>query len=74
MELVSAESMNETQDIRVEGVEFSGSDLIEFLQGKLEEMSLQLEELQTKHENSLFRLENIKGDNYQINLYTSFPD
>lgn len=74
MELVSAEGMNETQDIGVEEVEFSGSDLIEFLQGKLEEMSLQLEELQTKHEKSLFRLENIKGDNYQINLYTSFPD
>ena len=61
MELVSAEGMNETQDIGVEEVEFSGSDLIEFLQGKLEEMSLQLEELQTKHEKSLFRLENIKG-------------
>ena len=37
-------------------------------------MSLQLEELQTKHEKSLFRLENIKGDNYQINLYPSFPN
>ena len=37
-------------------------------------MSLQLEELQTKHEKSLFQLENIKGDNYQINLYTSLPD
>ena len=57
MELVSAEGMNETQDIGVEEVEFSGSDLIEFLQGKLEEISLQLEELQTKHEKSLFRLE-----------------
>ena len=74
MKLVSAEGMNETQDIGVEEVEFSGSDLIEFLQGKLEEMSLQLEELQTKHEKSLFRLENIKGDNYQIDLYTSFSD
>ena len=31
MELVSAEGMNETQDIGVEEVEFSGSDLIEFL-------------------------------------------
>ena len=30
MELVSAEGMNETQDIGVEEVEFSGSDLIEF--------------------------------------------
>ena len=37
-------------------------------------MLLQLKELQTKHEQSLFRLDNIKDDNYQINLYTSFPD
>ena len=37
-------------------------------------MSLQLKELQTKHEKSLFRLDNIKDDNYQINLYISFPD
>ena len=33
-----------------------------------------MEELQTKHEKSLFRLENIKSNNCQINLYTSFPD
>jgi len=70
MELVSAD-VNETQD---EEVKLSGNDLIEFLQGKLEEVSLQLEELQTKHEKSLFRSENIKSDNHQINLYTSFPD
>lgn len=30
--------------------------------------------MQAKHEKSLFRLENIKDDDYQINLYTSFPD
>ena len=74
MELVSAEGVEETQDIGVEEAEFSGSNLIEFLQGILEEMSLQLKELQTKHEQSLFCLDNIKDDNYQINLYTSFPD
>lgn len=58
----------------MEEAEFSGSSLIEFLQGKLEELSLQLDALQAKHEKSLFRLENIKDDDYQINLYTSFPD
>ena len=63
-----------TQDIGIEDEGFSGGDLIEFLQGKVVEMSLQLAELQTKHEKSLFRLENIKDDNYQINLYTSFPN
>ena len=73
IELVSAD-VNETQDIGVEEVNFSGNDLVEFLQGKLEEMSLHMEELQTKHEKSLFQLENIKSNNCQINLYTSFPD
>ena len=74
MELVPAEGVEETQDIGVEEASYSGSNLIESLQGNLEEMSLQLKELQTKHEQSLFRLDNIKDDNYQINLYTSFPD
>ena len=74
MELVSAEGVEETQDIGVEEAEFSGSNLIEVLQGNLEEMSLQLKELQTKHEKSFFHLDNIKDNNYQINLYISFPD
>ena len=69
MELVSPESVEETHDIEVEE-----ANLIEFLQGNLEEMSLQLKELQTKHEQSLYCLDNIKDDNYQINLYTRFPD
>ena len=74
MELLPAEGVEETQDIGVEEAEYSGSNLIESLQGNLEEMSLQLKELQTKHEKFLFCLDNIKDDNYQINLYISFPD
>ena len=35
---LSAEGMNETPDIRVEEVEFSGSNLKEFLQGMLDEL------------------------------------
>ena len=52
MELVSTEGVEETQDIGVEEAEFSESNLIELLQGNLEEMSLPLKELQTKHEQS----------------------
>jgi len=44
----------------IEEVNFFGNYLVEFLQGKLEEMSLQLEELQMKHEKFFFWLENIK--------------
>ena len=74
MELASTEDVEKTQDAGIEDEGFSWGDLIEFLQGKVVEMSLQLAELQTKHKKALFRLENIKDDNYQINLYTSFPD
>jgi len=73
IEFVLAEDVNETQDVdvRTQEEEISGSNLIECLQSKLEEVSLQLEELQVKY---LFRLENFKDDDHLINLYTSFPN
>ena len=74
MEPVSTEGLEVTEDIGAENAEFSGCDLTEFLQGKVVELLLPLAELQSKHEKSMFQLENIKNDDYQVKLYTNFPD